>query len=422
MNKIGKNVEKDANGKLRRWLCSFNGSDPLAIVIGATVNGLSFVRSLGRRGIPCLLLDSHTMAASYSRFAHYYNLPPAEHDPQGWIEFLKLVRSHVDFSPLIFPTSDVHCLFLSQYAQVLKTSFRFILPDKDTLEKIINKRSQYDFAKSLGITIPETYYPDSEASVCEIANTIEYPCILKPFTHFGRRKLKNKKVLVIQSPIELISIFELLSNHEDTLMIEGENNYMIQEVVPGGDDAIYGYHAFWGRCNNEIAWITSRKLRQSPPQFGDGTLRVTINVPEVAELSRRILKELKYCGFVGVEFKLDERDKTYKLMEINTRTGLMNQLPITAGVDFPWIAYRYLVDKNNNKIVSSLFTPGIKWLNELPDFKSYLIQRKTGNLSFYGWIKSLKGTNSFALWDRKDPKPMIITFLWNIAAVFRKIF
>ena len=75
---------------------------------------------------------------------------------------------------------------------------------------------------------------------------------------------------------------------------------MVQQIIPGGDRALVGYLAFWDG-GREIAWLTKRKLRQNPPGFGDGSLQVSAELPEVAELSRRLLRALDYRGFVGVD-------------------------------------------------------------------------------------------------------------------------
>ena len=115
---------------------------------------------------------------------------------------------------------------------------------------------------------------------------------------------------------------------------------MVQEIVPGDDTALFGYLAFFDEEGVEVAWLTKQKLRQHPAQFGDGSLQITVDAPEVAALSRRLLGAFDVRGFVGVEFKRDERSGTYYLIEINPRTVSGNQLAISAGVDFPWIGYR----------------------------------------------------------------------------------
>lgn len=45
-------------------------------------------------------------------------------------------------------------------------------------------------------------------------------------------------------------------------------------------------------------------------------------VPEIVEPGRRIVRGMGIEGFANVEFKRDERDGRYKLMEVSGRANL----------------------------------------------------------------------------------------------------
>ena len=70
---------------IERLLNQTHGKRPLAIVMGGSVNGLSFVRSLGRRGIPTLLLDSERLIGTYSRYGTTVLLPQPGKSPDEWV-------------------------------------------------------------------------------------------------------------------------------------------------------------------------------------------------------------------------------------------------------------------------------------------------------------------------------------------------
>ncbi len=118
----------------------------------------------------------------------------------------------------------------------------------------------------------------------------------------------------------------------------------MQEWIPGPDTELYGYLAFWDADGREHSWMTKRKERQHPLGIGSGATQISVDAPEVAELSRRLLAAFGWRGLVGVEWKRDERDRGFRLVEINPRTVIGNQLAISAGVDLPWIAYCELSD------------------------------------------------------------------------------
>jgi predicted ATP-grasp superfamily ATP-dependent carboligase len=184
---------------------------------------------------------------------------------------------------------------------------------------------------------------------------------------------------------------------------------MAQEVVPGGDDALFGYWGFRDEQGRERAWVTKRKHRQSPPLFGDGSFQETIDSPEVLDLTRRLLAAFDYRGFAGVEFKQDPRDGVFRLMEINPRSESGNQLAISAGVDLPWIGYRYLLGELTDETPTPSVRYGVKFINEEWDLKSFLALRGEGKLTLRDWMRSLRGVRSFALGAWDDPMPFLVS-------------
>jgi D-aspartate ligase len=367
--------------------------------MGASVNGLSFVRSLGRRGIPTLLLESDRLLGTYTRLGRTELLPAIDENREAWLELLSFVGSHLASPAVLFATSDSYCGFLADQQAALSRYYRFLTLDPQGLERILDKRVQYTLAAANGIPIPRTWFPASPEEAKRQAAELSYPAILKPYkAHVGRRKIARKKVVVAESA-------RVMAEEYERLAADG-TEFMMQEIVPGGDTGLFGYLAFWDAEGRERAWLTKQKLRQSSA-FGDGSLQTTVDAPEVADLSRRLLRALDYSGFVGVEFRLDPRDGAYRLMEINPRTVSGNQLAIAAGVDFPWLGYRYLTDPTVAGNPASSFRRGVVYVNEEWDFRAYLALRKSGELSFRDWFRSCLAAEARALWAWDDPGPLL---------------
>ena len=132
-----------------------------------------------------------------------------------------------------------------------------------------------------------------------------------------------------------------------------------------------------------------------------------MEAPEVAALSRRLLRAFQYRGFVGVEFKLDARDRSWRLIEINPRTVSGNQIAISAGVDFPWIGYQYLAGGELEAPPATPFRPQVKYVNEEWDVQAFLALRKSGALTLRGWLGSLRQVQAKAIWAWDDPLPVV---------------
>ena len=336
-------------------------------------------------------------------------MPTVEDEPEAWLELLEAAVSLLRASPVLFALSDAHCAFVSRNTECLRRSFRFALPDEETLKRILDKRQQYSTAEAAGIQVPPTFYPEDIEDLVRLASEIDYPVILKPYTaHVGRPKISNRKVLVLQSAGELISAYSNCT--------ASGARFMVQKIIPGKDDAIFWYSGFWDEHRQEQAWFTVQKLRQFPPGFGDGSFQRTLEVPVVLQQSRRLLEVFHYRGLVMVEFKRDPRDGTYNLMEINPRTVSGNQLGVSAGVDLPWIAYRNLAGLDPAETLQRPFRLNVKYVNEEWDVQAFAALRKSKELTLVDWIRSLLGTRAWALFAWDDPLPILVG-LWRLFCI-----
>ncbi len=352
---------------LEPWLDGQRGSGPVAVILGGETTGLSFVRSLARRGVPTVLIGSQRLPGTYTRFGHVTMLPAPEHHEDAWVAFLESLGSHLSEPGALFPTSDISTLIVARHEERFRRRFRFVVPSLAATSRITNKRAQYELARNVGIPIPRTDFPGSTEDVVALSSELAFPCLLKPYeAHvardtFSRASFPSQKVFVADTPSDMVVAYERVTSLGVPVMI--------QELIPGEDDSLFGYLAFLDHTGRERAWITKRKLRQNPPRYGDGSLQVTVDAPEVAELSRRLLRALEYRGFASVEYKRDSRDGSYRLMEVNPRAISGNQLAIGAGVDFPWIGYRYLTGTYPESTPVVRGRAGVKYVHEWSDFR-----------------------------------------------------
>lgn len=87
-----------------------------------------------------------------------------------------------------------------------------------------------------------------------------------------------------------------------------------------------------------LAKFSHRRLREKPPSGGVSVLSESIPLsPELFQYSEALLRALNWQGVAMVEFKVDSRTNTPKLMEINARFWGSLQLAVSSGVDFPSI-------------------------------------------------------------------------------------
>jgi D-aspartate ligase len=118
--------------------------------------------------------------------------------------------------------------------------------------------------------------------------------------------------------------------------------YMLQEWIPGGMSRTVLIDGFVDRNGTITAMIARRRLRMNPPRLGNTTSALTIPLGEVSEATsalRELLAEVQYRGVFNVEFKFDERDGHFKIIEVNPRPAWFVATIASAGLDLPWMSY-----------------------------------------------------------------------------------
>ena len=118
---------------------------------------------------------------------------------------------------------------------------------------------------------------------------------------------------------------------------------MLQEVIRGPEANIFVAGLYTDAKGDCLSIFTARKTRQYPPMYGSGSYMEACWSQEIADLSIDLIRRLDYKGICGSEFKWDERDERWKLIEVNTRPTLWFSLTRAAGVDVIWDAYCDLV-------------------------------------------------------------------------------
>ena len=214
---------------------------------------------------------------------------------------------------------------------------------------------------------------------------------------------------------------ELLARYDEASGLVEPETIMVQELIPGGGDCQFSYGALC-KDGQVLASLVAQRIRQHPPNFGQGSTCVeTVNRAEVEESARRLLAAVRYSGLIEVEFKYDSRDGRYKVLDLNARAWAWHSLGSRSGIDFPYLLWRLL---HGERIPEARAQTGVRWLNLL-DVSAALRQMRQGVLSPRAYLQSLRGPVEFASFARDDPLPVATEFLllagWCLAGRIRAL-
>lgn len=383
-----------------------------AIVLGLGTNGLGVVRSLGRRNIPVVGVYARPEEAGrFSRYCRAERFPSLERDEKGYLERLLRLGEELGKGAL-FPTSDEALQLVSHNRAVLAKSFRFTMPDEQTLDMIISKSGTQDLAERSGVPIPKTRYPHKPEEIETLCDEMQFPCIIKPLDTFSVKFPERAKNAVAAGPGEMRDFFR---THPYFL-----GQTVVQEIIRGGDGHIFICAAYFNADSEPLAIYTGRKIRQYPPDYGVTCLGESVYIPELEELTVRFLKQIKFRGLVAAEYVRDRKTGAYYFLEMNARSYYHNMLFTDCGVNLAYVAYR---DMLGGPVAPRTFRQqeGIWWLDFQRDLSSCWRKHRQGEITWGEWFRTIIRARSFAYLDSRDLKPFFYSSYLFVKIVLEKV-
>jgi len=359
--------------------------------------GLAVGRSLGRNGIDVYGLDYKKDIGFYSKYIKPRICPHPLKEEKKFIKYLIEFGKSIHERPIIFIASDDFLISVSRNREILKKYFIYNLPDRELIDKIMDKFKQYKLAKRAGIPVPNTFYPEKNEELNELKKILKYPVFIKALdVNSWRAKISGTiKGFVVKSESELVKKFSIL--------FEKKVKAIVQEIIPGPDTNHFKVCVYISKKGELKLLFTLRKIRQNPTHFGVGCVVESINYSELEALGKKLFTSIDYKGTGSAEFKLDDIDGQLKLIEINSRFWQQNALAEICGMNFPLMNYQDLIGLKPDSI--NEFKENIKWINPYMDFDSYLQYRKEKKMKFFSWLKSLRGKKVFSDCSFDDMKP-----------------
>ena len=380
-------------------------------VLGLFDTGLAVVRALGRAGVPVFGFDFQPGEYGFqSRYGTHTVCP----HPSAAADLIGCLRERArPFAapPILYPTSDAFVAFVSEYRDVLERDFRYVLPSREAVACALDKSRQYARAEAAGVPVPETHVPRTYSEVLMLADTLDYPVVVKPTVgHRWRETYSGDKAVRVESARDLARVYlELLAAGQTALT---------QRVIAGPNTNHYKVCGYFDRTGQPLALMCMRKLRQYPVDFGVGTLMESVHEPELQALGLRLFQALEWRGPGSIEFKRDARDGGWKLIELNPRLWQQNALAASCGMNFPVLQYLEVAG-----VAPQLETyhAGVRWLDEFRDPRSAWEQWRSKRLTLAQWTRSLTGIKVRALWAADDPAPFLAAVRRHAARASQRV-
>jgi len=247
------------------------------------------------------------------------------------------------------------------------------------------------------VAIPKTLIPSTFKQLKELKSELSYPLVIKPRINVGFRNKFGTKIFKVWSFEQLTKTYELICRYFP--------RPLIQEYIPGGTTSLYSVCTILDATHRPLGFFSIRKLHQLLE--GVTSCGECVKNSKIESLSLKLLKAIDWVGPAEVEFKLDPRDREFKLMEINPRPFMWINLPIKSGLNIPYLWYKIAVEEacdGVKKIKDDL--KFINMLHYILGFIRELSHNKADAETVWSFLESLKGHFVFDLLAKDDMKPL----------------
>lgn len=365
------------------------------ILLGGHIQALGLARQACKCGVPVYvcLKDAYSVARYSNSVKEFFIIDNND-------ELEKKILGLADKNTLLFPTSDDYIDFIVEIYDNLNGKMQIGLPSLDIINTFNNKRNAYEYIKSLDVHQPISFCPNSIEEVLKLADTIEYPIVVKPAIMHSFHKQFGKKAYLCIDKDSLIEKVKFI--HENKYPI---NQILLQEYLSGGAKTLYSYGVY-AENGEPQAWIMANRIRQNPMDFGNSTtFAITCKIPEIEDAARKILSATKYTGLAEIEFMYDEKNGVYKFLEINTRAWKWHSISKAFG----WGFMSELIFNNNGANSEFVDSDSRKaWVERLTDFAVVLKELLKRKMKLKEVLNTYKISKTNAVLSIKDIKPAIM--------------
>ena len=251
---------------------------------------------------------------------------PAVYDPEYVNITLRICKEQkID---ALFSLNDLELPILAENkARFEAIGVQVVVSDPKVIDIAFDKYKTAQWVESLGLTAPKTYVRLEDCKKALEAGEIAFPLFMKPRWGSGSIGLES-----IADMEELDIYYALLMKKiKKTILATasvGDEYIMIQEKLTGSE---FGLDIMNDLDGKNIGVSVKQKLAM---RAGETDKAVTVDLPEVREMGRKIGEALGHIGNLDVDI-MQRADGAYCVLELNPRFGGGFPFSYEAGVNFP---------------------------------------------------------------------------------------
>lgn len=270
---------------------------------------------------------------------------PAVYDPEYVNITLKICKEQkID---ALISLNDLELPILAENkAKFEALGVKVIVSDPQVIDIAFDKYKTAQWVESLGLVAPKTYVRLEDCKKALAAGEIDFPLFMKPRWGSGSIGLES-----IADMEELDIYYGLLMKKiKKTILATasvGDEYIMIQEKLTGSE---FGLDIMNDLDGKNIGVSVKQKLAM---RAGETDKAITVDLPEVREMGRKIGEALGHIGNLDVDVMQNEKGE-YCVLELNPRFGGGFPFSYEAGVNLPKAIIEWV---KGNKVDAAILQP-----------------------------------------------------------------
>ena len=236
---------------------------------------------------------------------------------------------------VLIPCSDLWVRTVAGLPPEIRVRYPVSVAPLDAVDILVDKNRFRETLARLGLPHPTTHMLRSEKDLDGVPESVLRSSFLKPVSSqefFARFGVKGFRIAGRAEAVGALA-----------RCTDAGLKMMLQEYIPGPPTNHYFIDGFVDRAGTVRARFARRRLRMSPPDFGNSTMMESVPVADVgsgAATLDALFAFLHYRGIFSAEFKRDERDGVFNLIEVNARPWWYVEFAARCGVNVCQLAVR----------------------------------------------------------------------------------
>jgi predicted ATP-grasp superfamily ATP-dependent carboligase len=365
------------------------------LALGSGITLLGVLRALSRVDVDVLALPDADRSTRRSRWFRAASPLLSGLTSDNLAERLEALPS----GTVLIPCSDFWTRTVAALPPEVRERYPTSIAPLSAIETLVDKARFRGTLERLGLPHPATRVVKTLNDLEEIPEKMFQSSFLKPahsqqfFARYGVKAFRVSGKAAAKARLEDC--------------IDNGLEMMVQEYIPGPPSNHYFVDGFIDRAGVVRALFGRRRLRMSPPDFGNSTFQVSVQLGETGSAVntlRALFADIGYRGIFSAEFKRDARDGEFNIIEVNARPWWYVDFAARCGVNVCEMAIHDALGEPVESV--SNYAVGRRSIFPYYDLQAVREEMAAGRLGLLDWASSWLGPYQ-PVFRWSDPLPAV---------------